>query len=309
MDAGPHLVTGPLYHAAPLGFALAAALAGAPVAVMPRFDAAQTLRLLTALRASSTHLVPTMLRRCLALPGAERAAFDPAHLRCTLHGAAPIGREEKARLLDWWGPSLTEYWGSSEVGVITLADVGAWRARPGTVGRPLEPWTVTAEGDEGPLPPGQVGRLIATHGSGQRRFRYRGDPARTAAVQPVPGRFATGDLGWLDEEGFVYLAGRADDVILSGGVNVYPAAVEAALAAHPSVIEAAVVGLPDPEWGEIVAAALVTRGSLEAGELSDWCRHRLPAAARPRRLLRLEGLPRNAGGKVERVVLRALLQR
>ena len=175
---------------------------------------------------SHTHLVPTMFVRLLRLPDAERAAFDPRPLRTVLHGAAPIAPAVKRRMIDWWGPVLVEYWGGSEGGVTTLVDSAEWLAHPGTVGRALPHYEVFAVDAAGArLPPGAEGRLFSRHTSEPRLFEYHATPAKTADAYLAgdPHAFTLGDIGSVDEAGYVYLADRESNMIISGGVNIYPA--------------------------------------------------------------------------------------
>ena len=208
--AGPHLVTGPLYHAAPLGFALGDLHAGAELVVMPRFDAADTLRLVDERAVRSTHLVPTMFVRLLRLDDDVRAAFSGDSLRIVLHGAAPISPRVKAQMIEWWGPVLVEYWGTSEAGVFTLVGSQDWLERPGTVGRAVPNYEVVAVEEDGAvLPAGEVGTLYCRHRTQPRVFEYHGAPEKTAAAHLEPGLFTMGDIGHVDADGFVHLADRS----------------------------------------------------------------------------------------------------
>ncbi|MCC5953399.1 MAG: AMP-binding protein [Acidimicrobiia bacterium] len=311
---GPHLVTGPLSHAAPLGFALMDLCNGAPVVLMERWDAAGALDAVTTHEITTTHLVPTMCVRLLRLDPERRAAFDPSRLRLVLHGAAPMPKAVKAAMIAWWGPVLVEYWGGSEGGVVTLATSAEWETRPGTVGRPIGGRTVRAVGDDGqPLDPGEVGLLYAHHPGVERAFRYHGNEAATDAAHLGPGEYTLGDIGWVDDDGFVHLVDRASEMIISGGVNVYPAEVEQVLAGHPAVADVAVVGAPDPEWGEVVVAVVELETSVPdwtdgptvdvdrlVGELETLARASLAGYKVPRRYEVVATLPRQPNGKLYR---------
>jgi long-chain acyl-CoA synthetase len=307
---GPHLVTGPLYHAAPLGFALGDLHAGAELVLMPRFDAARTLELIDVRSVRAAHLVPTMFVRLLRLDDAVRSAFSGASLRTVLHGAAPVAPQVKARMIDWWGPVLVEYWGTSEAGVFTLVDSADWLARPGTVGRPVPHYEVFAVGDDGAtLPRGEVGTLYCRHRVQERVFEYHGAPDKTAAAHLAPGVFTMGDIGSVDADGYVHLADRAVNVIVSGGVNIYPAEIEHVLAEHPAVADVAVFGIPDDEWGEQVKAAVELRAGVVASpaleaELLAWARTRLAGYKVPRSVDVEAELPRHPTGKLHSRVLR-----
>jgi len=303
---GPHLVTGPLYHAAPLMFAVYDQQAGAPVVLMPRFDERELLRLVAAHGVARTHLVPTMFVRLLRLPEAERAAFDPSPLRVVLHGAAPIAPSVKRRMIDWWGPVLVEYWGGSEGGVTTLVDSRDWLAHPGTVGRALPQWEVFAVDAEGRrLPPGAEGLLYARHRHEARLFAYHGDDAKTerAYLPGDPHAFTLGDVGRVDAGGWVHLTDREASTIISGGVNVYPAEIERVLSEHPAVADVAVFGVPDDEWGESVKAAVeLAPGFVPAPALADellaFARKHLAGYKVPRSVDFEAELPRTPAGKL-----------
>ncbi len=302
--SGPHLVTGPLYHSAPLMFAVYDLLNGAPVIAMPHWDEREALRLLSLRRISHTHLVPTMFVRLLRLPEAERAHCDLSALTLALHGAAPVSRPVKQRMLDWWGDVLVEYWGGTESGVVTLARADEWRAHPGTVGRALPHYSVYAVDDAGRrLPAGESGELLCRHAREAQVFSYHGDPEKTATSYPEPGAFTLGDIGWVDPEGWVFLAERRSHTIISGGVNVYPAEIEAALQEHPAVADVAVFGIPDDEWGEAVKAAVELRpgfapGPELAAELLSYARLHLAAFKVPRSIDFEAQLPRFPSGKL-----------
>ncbi|MBI2706129.1 MAG: AMP-binding protein [Actinobacteria bacterium] len=254
---GPHLVTGPLYHAAPLGFAVMDLMNGAPLIVMPRWDEQQALELIDQRDVRTTHLVPTMFVRLLRLPHGVREKHALDSLRVVLHGAAPVSEAVKRRMIDWWGPVLVEYWGASEGGVVTLVDSDDWLTHPGTVGRPTRSHEVFAADETGEvLPRGEVGQLWCKNLVQPAVFEYHDDPERTALAFREPGVYTIGDLGWVDDDGYVYLADRASNMIISGGVNIYPAEVEHVLIEHPAVVDVAVFGIPDDEWGESVKAAV-----------------------------------------------------
>jgi long-chain acyl-CoA synthetase len=304
--SGPHLVTGPLYHAAPLMFAVYDQQCGAPVVVMPRFDERALLRIVVERAIAHSHLVPTMFVRLLRLPEAERAAFDPRPLRSVLHGAAPIAPAVKQRMIDWWGPVLLEYWGGSEGGVTTLVDSTEWLAHPGTVGRALPHYEVFAVDVAGRrLPPGGEGRLFSRHRSEARLFEYHAAEEKTAGayLPDDPHAFTLGDVGSVDPAGFVFLADRESNMIITGGVNVYPQEVERVLAEHPAIADVGVFGIPDDEWGERVKAAIelapgfAASPDLEA-EILAFARERLAGYKVPRSVDFEKALPRTPAGKL-----------
>jgi long-chain acyl-CoA synthetase len=301
---GSHLMTGPHYHAAVSGYALFDMVNGAPVVMMPKFDAAAVLREIATHDIAHVHLVPTMMVRLLRLPDETRAAFDPSPLSLVLHGAAPISPAVKRSMIEWWGPRLYEYWGTSEGGTFTLIDSHEWLAHPGSVGRPLPGVEVFAVDEHGQrVEAGVVGTLYCRAGEAARPFRYHGDDAKTEASYLAPATFTMGDMGYVDADGYVYLSDRATNMIISGGVNVYPAEVEHALGEHPAVADVAVFGVPDDEWGESVKAAVELRPGFSpsdelARELIAFARTRLASYKAPRSIDFEERLPRLDTGKI-----------
>jgi long-chain acyl-CoA synthetase len=303
--SGPHLVTGPLYHAAPLMYAIYDHACGAPIHVLPRWQEHAALAWLAEREVHHTHLVPTMFVRLLKrLSDEERAAFRAPALHTVLHGAAPIAPDVKRRMIEWWGPILYEYWGGTEGGVTTFVDSHDWLAHPGTVGRALPHFEVFAVDDAGRrLPPGAEGSLYARHRHTPGLFAYHGDPEKTAAAFLDPYTHTLGDIGSVDAEGWVRLADRAAHTIISGGVNIYPAEVEAVLQSHPAVGDVAVFGIPDDEWGEQVKAAVELAPGYApspalASELIAFARSRLAAYKAPRSIDFEDALPRTPAGKL-----------
>jgi long-chain acyl-CoA synthetase len=303
-----HLCTGPLYHAAPLAFSLAVPLAaGASVAVMESWDPEETLRLVQAHRVTHAHMVPTMFHRLLALPEATRDSYDRSSLRHVLHGAAPCPVKVKAQLIEWLGPIVVEYYAATE-GTATYVDSATWLARPGTVGRPLVEDSVRILDADGEiLPTGEVG-LVYIKTPEPMRFEYFKDPNKTSSSYRGD-YFTVGDMGYLDGEGFLYLTDRTANLIISGGVNIYPAEVDAVLLEHPSVADAATIGVPNDEWGEEVKAVVeckvgVQPGAELAGELIEYCRSRLARFKCPRSVDFVDELPRQDNGKVYKRLLR-----
>jgi long-chain acyl-CoA synthetase len=303
-----HLCTGPLYHAAPLAFSLAVPLAaGASVVLMESFDPRETLRLVEAHKVTHTHMVPTMFHRLLALPSATRGSHDLSSLRHVLHGAAPCPPRVKARLIDWLGPIVVEYYAATE-GTATYVDSATWLARPGTVGRPAVEDSVRILGTGGEiLARGEVGYVYIKTPE-PMRFEYFKDPAKTSSSYRGD-YFTVGDMGYLDGEGFLYLTDRSANLIISGGVNIYPAEVDAVLLEHPGVADAATIGVPNEEWGEEVKAVVEPKAGVEpspelADELIDYCRSRLARFKCPRSVDFVEELPRQDNGKIYKRLLR-----
>ena len=304
-----HLCTGPLYHAAPLAFSLAMPLAaGVGVVMMDKWSPEDTLRLIAAHGITHSHMVPTMFHRLLTLPDDVREAADVSSLRMVLHGAAPCPVSVKKAIIDWWGPVLTEYYAATE-GTGTFVSSTEWLERPGTVGKPatddhiriLDP----VSGDQ--KPPGEVG-TVYLKAPKIGRFDYYGDAEKTA--DSYRGDYYTmGDVGYLDADGYLFLTDRSADLIISGGVNVYPAEIEAELLGHPAVADAAVIGAPDPDWGESVVAVVELREGVAetddlAAELIEHCRAGLAHFKCPRRVDFVDELPRTDSGKLYKRRLR-----
>jgi long-chain acyl-CoA synthetase len=302
--SGPHLVTGPMYHAAPLMFAIYDNANGAPIVILPHWDAALALDVIEQREIVHTHLVPTMFVRLLRLPEARRAAFHAPKLELVLHGAAPVSVVVKRRMIDWWGERFVEYWGATEGGVNTLVDSADWLDHPGTVGRALPAFEVFAVDDSGRrLPAGEVGDLYCRHRTVARPFEYHGDPAKTAGAYLEPHVFTIGDIGSVDADGYVFLADRKSNMIISGGVNIYPVEIEQVMQEHPAVADVAVFGIPDDDWGERVNAAVELSPGCSpspevAAEILAFTRERLAGYKVPRVIDFEAELPRHATGKL-----------
>jgi long-chain acyl-CoA synthetase len=300
-----YLCPGPLYHGAPLGWSLGTIRNGGTVVVLERFDAAGALSAIERHRITHGNFVPTMFVRMLKLPAAERAAFDLSSLRLVVTAAAPISVEVKERMIAWFGPILAEFYAGTEGNGFCLIDSETWLRHKGSVGKPLvgEVHICSDEGDE--LPVGEIGTVWF---SGTRRFSYHNDPAKTAGAYNDKGWSTLGDMGSVDSEGYLYLADRRTDLILSGGVNIYPREVEDALALHPAVADIVVLGIPDDEMGQRVHAAVQPAvpgsGTAElAGELIDFCRARIAHYKAPRSVSFEDELPRTPSGKMLRRLL------
>jgi long-chain acyl-CoA synthetase len=303
-----HLCSGPLYHAAPLAFSLNLPLSfGATVVLMDHWDAAEALELIERHGVTHTHLVPTMFHRLLALPESTRAEADVSTLRHVLHGAAPCPVPVKRQMIEWFGPVIFEYYAATE-GVGSFVDSETWLAHPGTVGRPfMEGLVVIGDENADPLPPGEVG-LVFLKALDGTRFSYFKDDEKTAATFRGD-YFTMGDVGYMDDDGYLYLTDRSANLIISGGVNIYPAEVDAVLLEHPAVGDAAVIGVPDEEWGESVLAVVELRDGTEGSEaleqeLVEHCRSRLAHFKCPRSVEFIDRLPREDNGKIYKRRLR-----
>ena len=297
------LVTGPGYHAAPLLIDIVTPLiSGVGIVMMDKWDAEQTLRLIDRHCITHTHMVATMFHRLLQLPEAVREQYDVSSLRRLVHGAAPCPVHVKRSMIEWLGPVLYEFYGGTEGGGCTISSA-EWLARPGSVGRPFPHLELSIFDDEG--------RSVATGVEGEVWFRqpgeftYKDDPDKTAAAVRN-GLMTLGDIGYVDDEGYLFLCDRRADVIVSGGVNIYPAQIEAALAGFPGLADCCVVGAPDDEWGEMVVAVVepVEGVELDPEALRAFAAGRLARYQVPRRIDLVGSLPRTETGKLARRAVR-----
>ncbi|MDU7524973.1 MAG: AMP-binding protein [Roseomonas mucosa] len=293
-------VVGPLYHAGPASSARVALAQAALIVVMPRFDAEALLRAIEQHRLTHLALVPVMLVRLLKLPQAVRARYDVSSLEGVTHGGSACAPEVKRGMIDWWGPILSETYGSTEVSLIAASRSEEWLRFPGTVGRALPGTSIRILDEEGRiLPPGEVGEIHVDSGPNALPFTYHNLPRERAKVERN-GHVTNGDVGYLNEEGFLFVTDRKRDMVVSGGVNIYPAEIEAALITHPDVLDCAVFGVPDPEYGEALVAAVQSRpGAAPAAQaIRDHLRERLAGYKVPRRIWLVDDMPRDSMGKV-----------
>jgi long-chain acyl-CoA synthetase len=299
------LIPAPLYHTAPNAYTLAAFLSKGSLLLAPKFDALGLLRAIEREGLTHLHLVPTMFSRLLQLPEEVRKAADVSSLEHVVHAAAPCPPEIKRRMIEWWGPVIYEYYGSTESGAVTFSNSEEWLAHPGTVGRPLEGALVRilrSDGTEAAV--GEPGEVFTRHPS-FTDFTYQGDHEARMAIER-DGLITSGDVGYLDADGYLYLCGRAKEMVISGGVNLYPAEVEAVLAEMPGVADCAVFGIPDDDLGEVLAAAIEPSPSaqLSEDEVKSFMRQQLASMKVPRVVTFHSSLPREDSGKIFKRILR-----
>jgi len=301
-----YLSPGPLYHAAPLGWTLGTVRNGGTAIVMEKFDAERTLQLIDEFEVTHAQFVPTMFVRLLKLPKDIRDRHDVSSLRLAVHAAAPCPVEVKQRMIEWFGPILTEFYSGSEGTGFFMIDTPDWLSHRGSVGRAVQGVVHICDDDGSELAPGEVGTVWF---SDVEQFEYFGDAAKTAEAFNDKGWNTLGDLGHVDKDGYLYLSARRSDLILSGGVNIYPQEIEDALILHPAVLDVAVIGLPDDEMGQRVHAVVhpapeVTPGPDLERDLIDYCRDGLAHYKAPRSI-GFGAVPRLPSGKILRRELMA----
>ena len=300
-------VVGPLYHAGPNAAARVALAKAELVVVLPRFDAEELLQVIEQHRITHLSMVPIMLVRLLKLPQAVRERWDVSSLENVTHGGSPCAPEVRRQMIEWWGPILSETYGSTEAGLVTFVTAAEWLQHPGTVGKPFPGTSIRILDEAGRvLGPGEVGEIYVDPGDNALPFTYRHNEAQRRAIER-DGHITNGDVGHLDAEGYLYVTDRKRDMVISGGVNIYPAEIEHALMACPDVADCAVFGIPDDEFGEALAAAVVAAPGCDpnAASLRVWLRERLAGYKVPRVIAFHAALPREAMGKVFKNQLRA----
>ncbi|MEQ8814681.1 MAG: acyl-CoA synthetase [Thalassobaculum sp.] len=293
------VLPGPLYHSAPNSYGVAAGRLGALVAMMPRFDPEGFLALVEAHRIDTAFMVPTMLIRLLKLPEEVRRRYDVSSIRHVCHAAAPCPAEVKRAMIEWWGPVIHEFYGGTETGPVTYCTSEQALARPGTVGRASPGCSLRfLDDDDREVPDGQPGEIYSRI-DGYPDFTYQNDPDKRRAVER-DGFLTCGDIGWRDPDGYVFLCDRKRDMVISGGVNIYPAEIEAVLHGLPGVQDCAVFGIPDPEFGEALMAvvepqpgAVLEPEALRAAMLPQLAGYKVPRHFEIR-----TGLPREDSGKI-----------
>jgi long-chain acyl-CoA synthetase len=309
-DQTVYLSPAPLYHAAPLAFSTAVQSFGGTVVMMEKFDAEAALQLIEKHRVTVTQFVPTMFVRMLKLPDGTRRRYDVSSLRVAVHAAAPCPVEVKEQMIRWWGPILVEYYAGTEGNGVTFIRSDEWLAHRGSVGRSLGPPIHICDEAGVELPVGEEG-LIYFETAGELPFQYHNDREKTLGVlHPDHANWSTlGDVGRLDDDGYLYLTDRKAYMIISGGVNIYPQEIEDVLVMHPKVVDVAVFGVPDDDFGEQVKAVVQPVDLTAAGpeleeELLAWCRGRLSHVKCPRSIDFVPELPRLPTGKLYKRLLR-----
>jgi len=305
-DLSPTLVVGPLYHSGPMT-SLRMLGAGRPVVVLSRFEPEPALAAIEAFRIKSVMMVPTHFQRLLALPQEVRSRYDLSSLVDVLQSGAACAPSVKRRMIDWFGPVLREVYGATEAGVLCQISSAEWLERPGSVGRTVPQYEAVVLAEDGAiLGPGEEGQLYFRDRTG-RGIIYHNDEAGTAKAHAEPGVFTLGEIGYVDPDGYVFITDRASDMIVSAGVNIYPAEVEKALMEHPGVFDVAVIGAPNAEMGEEVKAVVTPLDAAappSSGELDAFCRQRLAGFKCPKSYEFAQSVGRNAFGKINKRELR-----
>ena len=312
--SGTHLVVGPMYHTGPLsGMRLLAT--GTPSVILGRFDAEATLAAIDRYRTGSSVMVPTHFVRLLALPSDVKSRYDVSSMITVAHTGASCPLDVKRAMIEWWGPVFTEAYGATEVGTVCSITSEEWLAHPGSVGRTIGPFSALVLDEAGNrLEPGTEGRLYFRDATG-RGIVYPNDPAKTAASNLEPGLFTLGEIGRIDDDGYVYITDRFSDMVVSGGANIYPAEAEQLLTDHPLVADVACIGVPHPEMGEELRALIVPEHVAPddgddfdadgfASEIAAWLRERLTPMKCPRSYQLVGDLGRTTMGKVNKRRLR-----
>jgi len=303
---GVHLVGSPLYHTAVLVFAGCSLHFGHTVVLMDKWTPESSLQAIARHKVTTSHMVPTQFHRLLALPDEVKGRHDVSSTRHMVHAAAPCPVDVKRRMLEWWGPVIYEYYAASEGGG-TLVTPEQWLQYPGTVGSAWPTSEIRILDDDGnPQPAGTPGTVYMKLGT--QDFEYHGDKKKTDANRR-DGFFTVGDVGYLNEDGFLFLCDRKIDMIISGGANIYPSEIESVLLTHPKVGDAAVFGIPDEDWGEQVKAVIEPAPGVEAGpalaeEITAFCRERIAKFKIPKSIDFIDEMPRDPNGKLYKRKLR-----
>lgn len=306
-DDNVHIVGSPLYHTAVLRFAGASIHLGHTLVLMDKWSPEEMLQLIERHRVTTSHMVPTQFHRLLALPEETRRRYDLTSLRHMIHAAAPCPIDVKYQMIEWWGPVIDEYYAASEGGG-TLVTTQQWLNKPGTVGLPwpISEIAIFDDDNERIVEPGQIGTVYLAMGSGDFEYHKDKDKTRNNRIDRF---FTVGDIGYLDEDGYLFLCDRKSDMIISGGANIYPAEIEGVLMGHPKVADAAVFGIPHEDWGEEVKAVIEVAEGTEAdealaGEILAYCADKLARFKTPKSIDFIAVMPRDPNGKLYKRQLR-----
>ncbi len=306
-EFGTHLVVGPMYHTGPLS-GMRLLVAGKASVILDRFDAEKTLATIEEYRTESAVMVPTHFVRMLALPDEVKAKYDVSSMRMVAHTGAKCPVDVKRAMIEWWGPIFIDAYGATEVGTTCSITSEEWLLHPGSVGRAIPPFEVlVVDDDENEVAPNVEGRLFFRDTTG-RGIVYPNDPAKTAAAHIAPGVFTLGEIGYVDQDGYVFITDRFSDMVVSGGVNIYPAEAENVLIDHPGVADVGCVGVPNNDMGEELKALVIPTDPANpptAAELIAYCREKLSSYKCPRTVDFVDDLGRNSMGKLNKRALRA----
>jgi long-chain acyl-CoA synthetase len=307
-DNGTTILCGPAYHSAQWAYSFLPMVAGSSVVMQHKYDSAGVLDLIDKYGGTNIHLVPTQMKRLIDLPDERKQAYDGSTMQYCIHGAAPCPPAVKRALIEWWGPIVNEYYGSTEGSIITTISSEEWLERRGSVGKPLPAMEVMVVDDNGrQLGPNESGTLYFRNAMGTD-FEYHNAPDKTSEAHLEPGVFTTGDVGYLDDDGYLWLSDRKIDMIISGGMNIYPAEIEGVLGGHPDVADVAVIGVPNEEFGEEVKAIVVANSLDDEAAMTslllEHCRINLAGYKVPRTIEFRDELPRTGTGKIQKRRLR-----
>ncbi len=298
-------VVGPMYHSAPNAYGLSSARLGASVILEPRFDAEDLLQMIERERVTHIHMVPIMFNRLLKLPDDVKKKYDLSSLKFIVHAAAPVSQGVKQQIIEWWGPVINEYYGATETGAVVFCDSKEWLAHPGTVGKAIPEADVRVIDEAGKtLPTGEIGEVVARVGAIADFTYHRDDQKRRDSEKA--GLIAPGDIGYFDADGYLYLCDRAKDMVISGGVNIYPAEIESELHKMPGVADCAVFGIPDEEYGEAICAVVQCQPgqTLSESDVRTYLRGKVAGYKVPKRVDFAADLPREDSGKIFKRKLR-----
>ena len=306
-EIGHQLIVGPMYHTGPLS-GTRQLIAGVPSVILGRFDAEKTLAAIEEYKIQSSIMVPTHFARLLGLPDDVKAKYDVSSIRAISHTGAKCPVDVKKAMIEWFGPVFLDAYGASEVGTTCMITSEEWMQYPGSVGRAIPPFTaIILDDDNNELPPNTEGRLFFKDATG-RGVIYHNDPQKSAEAHIAPGVFTLGEIAYMNEEGYVFITDRFSDMVVSGGVNIYPAEAEHVLVEHPAVMDVACIGVPNKDMGEELKALVIPNEGVDLPSpeaLIAWCRERLSHYKCPRTLDYVDDLGRNTMGKINKRKLRA----